>query len=377
MKNVYIVIVALLCVVLSTRVFAETASEKYIQKEVIQVLIVPGHDEDFPGAVYGSTKEADMTLSLALKIQNELQSNPLFSVTVARTHEGYIPELVQYFKNVDEISAFRETHTQNTRKAVEQGDVSSIDGVVHNNAPSTVVTRLYGINKWATEQGFDIVVHIHFNDVFPRVSDQQGDATGFAVYVPGPSLPNNKESLLLGNAVGERLKKSFLITNHLLEQQFANENGVIEDEKLIALGANGTLAIPSILVEYGYLYEKALEKEFFPLTTDVMSKATVEGLLQYSSGSETLNNNLYYTWNDTLRKNIMYKKNSSVLALQYALHELGLYPSEKGHEASHFDGIFGSVTYNAVKNFQNEYELVSDGIIGPASRKILNSLFSH
>lgn len=375
MKKIHISILLLVCFATFSMVNANSEFEPSTEKDVIKILIVPGHDREFPGAVYGSRKEADMTLPLALKIQKEFESNPQYSVLVARTDEGYIGELVQYFENTDEIDTFRETHTQKTEDAVEQGEVSVTEGVEHNNAPSAVVTRLYGINKWAGEQDFDMVIHVHFNDLFPREPSTRGEATGFAVYVPGPSLKNASESLRLGNAVGERLQKSFLITNHSLERQFVKENGVIEDDKLIALGAHQTLALPSILVEYGYLYEKAFDEDFFSLTIDVMAHATAEAIQEYETQSKSFHKNVVYTWNDTLRKNSIGTRNDNVLALQYALYELGVYPLHTEKASSQFDGVFGVLTENAVKKFQTEYELISDGIVGPKSIQKLNTLF--
>jgi len=51
--------------------------------------------------------------------------------------------------------------------------------------------------------------------------------------------------------------------------------------------------------------------------------------------------------------------------LQKVLKELGLY-------AGKIDGIFGRLTFSAVKNFQAANALLSDGVVGPKTKEILN-----
>lgn len=54
----------------------------------------------------------------------------------------------------------------------------------------------------------------------------------------------------------------------------------------------------------------------------------------------------------------------SVQAIQEILHELGYYNEE-------VDGLFGTVTKQAVQSFQTEFCLEADGKIGPLTRKVL------
>jgi N-acetylmuramoyl-L-alanine amidase len=112
---------------------------------------------------------------------------------------------------------------------------------------------LYGFNKWANENKMDAVIHVHFNDYQRKNKWTVGTRTGFAIYMPEVQMVNSHESVLLAANIFEELKKKYDTSNYKRELK-----GLVPDQTLIALGANGTLSenVRSVLIEYGYIYEK-------------------------------------------------------------------------------------------------------------------------
>lgn len=75
----------------------------------------------------------------------------------------------------------------------------------------------------------------------------------------------------------------------------------------------------------------------------------------------------HYTWTTWMR--IFGKSNikEDVVALQKALQISGFFP-----KSAKLDGVFGPITYSAVKKFQKANGLVADGIVGTKTLTILN-----
>jgi len=105
-------------------------------------------------------------------------------------------------------------------------------------------------NGPANENKIDIVIHIHFNDYPRRNQKQAGRYSGFAIYVPEPQFSNGRASKALADSVSSQLKKNFPVSNMPLEK-----SGVVEDQNLIATGANNSLDSAVLFIEYGYIYE--------------------------------------------------------------------------------------------------------------------------
>jgi hypothetical protein len=259
-----------------------TPQEKYEEGKVIKVLIVPGHDDEFPGAKYRQLREADMTAAVARQLAGYLGEDPRFVVVVARDQDQYIPSLYNYFQEeTEKINNFIKSHSLRMKKEIQAGTVIVPKQVPHGNAEKIPMYRLYAINKWATEQGFDIIVHLHFNDEGSRALFARGKFAGYAVYVPDSNLLGADISRDLGIAITKRLKRDFKPSNQPYEQARVTEDGVIPDMKLIALGANKTTAVPRVLIEYSYIYEPIVQPKQFPLTSDVMAAATVYGIQDF------------------------------------------------------------------------------------------------
>ncbi len=347
---------------------------KYQNGEIVEILIVPGHDDKHSGAVFRGQREADMNLMLAKKIAAELANDPNIFVTVTRDDAGYYPPLQEYFdENEKEINKFIKDNKAKTRRLMEAEDWTIDPGVTHNDALPEVAYALYGINKWIAEESFDLVIHIHFNDDTSHWGNNMGEYGGYTIYVPDENLPNAKGSKPLAESIGREMQKTFNMSNLPLEADRSDEFGLVPDFKLIALGSNRTLATPSILVEYSYIYEPHVAAEFLDLSTKVMSRATALGVYNLLGGVSEWRN-LTHSWTKLMK--LSTKKDVDVLALQYGLKELGYYPPKNHHRDNcPFSGLYGPCTQKAVKAFQKANALKDDGVAGPKTLGAMNSIF--
>lgn len=235
----------------------------------LKILIVPGHDEKYYGAKYKEITEEEENLKIADELQTALEKNSEVEAVVLRDANGYIAEFESYFTvNQNEIEKFRTENKQKTKTLIAQKDFVSNQKVKHNFASTEMSLRLYAINKWATENEFDFVIHVHLNDYPGRKENSIGKYKGFSIYIPEKQLPNHDASLKLAGAVQGKLQSV------LAESNFPQETeNIIEDQDLIAVGANHTLEIPSILIEYGYIYES--------LDYEMIARETASGVEEF------------------------------------------------------------------------------------------------
>lgn len=220
--------------------------------EPVKILLVPGHDNEVWGAQYGNLKESDMNLALAIKIYDLLKKDKRFKIHITRNWDGYIKEFADYFsENRQEIKSFKEKAKQEMEDKIANGYFIEKENVPHNTVSEDVSFKLYGINKWANENKIDAVIHIHFNDYPRKTKWTMGKHKGFAIYMPDGQFPNAKESAQLAGNIFMQLSKKYITSTYEKEL-----DGLVSDQKLIALGANGTLDknIRSVLIEYGYIY---------------------------------------------------------------------------------------------------------------------------
>ncbi len=233
-----------------------------------KILVVPGHDEINYGAKFKNIIEEKINLELAEKIVQGLDTSHIEVLSI-RNSDGYLPEFETYFsENQAEIIQYRNDHREKTAIMIENEEYEINQTIAHNYAPKDVSLRLYAINKWATEQDFDLILHVHFNDYPGRKKNSVGKYKGFAIYVPEKQLPNSDESLTFAEILKNNLQRHIPVSNLPLEKQ-----GIVEDQTLIAVGANHTLNIPALLVEYGYIYED--------VDLDAMAKSTAEAILSF------------------------------------------------------------------------------------------------
>lgn len=249
--------------------------------EPVRVLLVPGHDNEIWGAQYGNVKEAAMNLAVARRINSILKKDKRFEVYITRDQNGYTKEFTDYFSNQKEIASFRDKAKKEWGSRVDSGDITDVETVPHNSVTKNVSIILYGINKWANENQMDAVVHIHFND-YPRKDKWMiGKHTGFAVYMPERQLANWFPSGQLAANIFAQLDKKYSPSTYEKEK-----GGLIPDQKLIALGSNGTLlsGVRAVLIEYGYIYEKKFRNyKTRHQAYDDMAKLTATGIKNYFS----------------------------------------------------------------------------------------------
>ena len=159
----------------------EDLLKKYKNDEDIKIIIVPGHDENNSGAVFGAVKEADMNLKVAEELFDLFKNDKHFETLLVRDADGYNEKISAYIEeNSEEIQAFVSEKKDIMQDLNAVGKVNGYVNVQHNSARPEVVKILYGINKYANDNDFDIILHVHFND-YPGRSGSDGKYSGFSV----------------------------------------------------------------------------------------------------------------------------------------------------------------------------------------------------
>lgn len=280
MKKILFILTAFLIPVFFIQA-ANPVSKSILKKEKqIKILLVPGHDNEVWGTQYGNIKEANMNLVLATQIYNLLKKDKRFKVYITRDSLGYTAEFADYFSmHQADIMEFRQNAKKETLNKITSGSFVEKTTVPHNSVSKDTSMVLYGINKWVDENKMDAVIHIHFND-YPRDTKWKiGKYKGFSIYMPDAQFSNSVKSASFANSIFAQLSKKYK-TSTLPEEK----GGLIPDQKLIALGANNTLtpSVNSVLVEYGYVYEKIFRKSSTRQQSyKTMADLTAKGVKNY------------------------------------------------------------------------------------------------
>jgi N-acetylmuramoyl-L-alanine amidase len=385
----FTIILTLVCSILYEHAYALTPQELVTQYQTAQqtgdkvkILIVPGHDDDYWGTEFGDVREADVVVAIGQYLYDYLKTDPRFDVQITRTQMGYTDTFKNYFaNNRPQIQEFITTNKTVHQAKLSAGEIKPTESVPHNTALPEVAYRLFGINKWANENGIDITLHLHINDAGGRTWGKVGKYTGISVYIPENQFSNARASAVVGEAIFKELALKNQISNYPPESK-----GLIEDQDLIAIGANNSVRNATALIEYGYIYEPqyrnlAIQEQvaknlahqtflgihrFFG-DRDVYAQSQIAPVSPMIPTVPAASKYLPFTWKKDLRKG---SSGADVSALQAALTSSGVY-------SCGVTGTFGPCTEKGVKAFQKKYKITQNGLVGPVTRGKLNSLFGR
>lgn len=337
----------------------------------IKVLIMPGHEPGSGGTQFGKLVERDIAVDLSLEIMNQFLLDNKFEAILARDKESWNIEIQNYFDNhKDEIQKWRDEHRDEMNRLISLGLVNKVVEMEHNSLPNNSALRLYGVIKWANDNDIDFIIHVHFNDHPRKNLNRAGKYEGFAIYIPEDQYSNSAVSRKIGQAIFKRLSQISPPSDLPLEN-----GGLVPDQEFIAVGRFNTADPASILIEYGYIYEKQLvTRETRALIFKEYALATYLGLKDYFEGVNKVTKDFAlkgYKW-----KNIFDTKNNNaqdVLAPQlFLLRENYFPPPQKNLRDCPVTGFFGPCTKIALSNFQADNRINSTGFVDEMTLNLLN-----
>jgi len=238
------------------------------------ILIIPGHDVKNGGANYKNIYERDLVATIGKKIADILNKENVYNVIVARDNNNWNPILLNYFRDKKQEIINWKNKCQATDKALmTSGKIKYVpDSANHADVTAETSVKLYGMNKWANENNIDLVLNLHFNDEQRPNMNAPGDLKGFDIFIPESQMKNSKTSRIIAQNIFDELKKI----------ELPEINNLLEDQSLIALGASGTLDAPSMLIEYGYIFEKGIRTDTDrEQTLSKMAQQTALGIEDY------------------------------------------------------------------------------------------------
>lgn len=382
----------------SRGVTAEELRQKYA-KGSITVLLVVGHEPMYGGAVYKGVYEREIVFDIATELNRLLSAHTNYEVILSRDASSWNSKLAKHFiREEKDIKKFVRTQKEKMVRFEREGDNDAYQ-IQHAIAPDDVAFRLYGINHWANEKA-DLVIHLHVNDAPDHGPKEPSRYTGFAIYVPDELFGNSKASIELGKSISNRL-----LALGDYSTLPGEGGGVVPSRELIAIGSNGSLRPPSVLVEYGYITEPrfALSEYRQTVTKDaayqtylalqdffgdeVKESRTVSKLPAFWPTSDVVAPVLATVpacapFSDTLlpaKNENDSDATGAVMRLQALLaKDRTIYPEGL------VTGYFGPATKRAVEAFQKKYNIVSSGTpettgygaVGPKTSAALMGLCS-
>jgi N-acetylmuramoyl-L-alanine amidase len=343
----------------------------------VRILIVPGHQPDTGGTEFRGVLERDIAVDIADALAELLAQNPHYDVIVARTKTAWNPVLQNYFDaHAADIEAFRQSQKAQMQNYLASGSIlPAADQVYHNSTSGDAALQLYGINKWASDNGVDITLHLHINNDDEHGAGAVGNYDGFAVYVPDRQYSNAEASKVIGSAIAARLN-AYHATSTLPKE----DAGVAEDQKLIAVGSNNSASDAALLIEYGYIYEpQFLKPSVRAVAVTDYAYETYLGLQDFFKAPAPFpfgSVSFPYDWSevDTAGRN----SGPGIYALQAALHYLGYYPpAGKSFSDCPVSGMTGPCTRAALSAYQTTHGLEATGALGPQTQAKLEFNLTH
>lgn len=353
----------------------------------VRILVVPGHEPMYGGAQYAGYYERELVVPLSEKLAAELRKDPNLEVIVARDQSDWNSTFDRYFdRNMKTIKKFVESHKKEMKKLLRRGKVDENEEQAgHNAAPTDVAYRLYGITKWSNENDIDLMIHVHLNDAGDRRGDAPGAYTGLSIYVPYDEYGNSEASIDVAKEVFDRLTDITAKSTLALE-----DKGIVEDAELIALGSHNTSAVPSILIEYGYIYEpKFTDIAVQPAVFSDYAYQTARGVRDFfgvSNGGTYNTTALPYTWKSDVAVLPFASREGSttpivtgsvaLYALQHALAKEGFYPMRPSTLINcPIDGRMSACVTEALTAYQTAHSLPASGTLDVATRNALNQTY--
>jgi N-acetylmuramoyl-L-alanine amidase len=345
----------------------------------VRILIVPGHEPSYGGAEYPGLKERNLNIEISESLEKLLKANGRYEVVMTRTAAGWNPAFDTYFRQeMDNIISWKKTAQAETAHLLSIGKMELVPPpVFHNDAPTDVAHRLYGITKWANENDVDIAIHVHVNDYPGHPWGVPGEHNGIAIYVPDSQLGNSSTTIAIASSVFKRLNRYNPVSTLSGEKK-----GIIEEPELIAVGVNNTSVAPSMLIEYGYLYEpQYTNADIREEAVNDLAFQTYLGLQDFfGSGNDVTRSYDTLTLPRTFNRHMSKTGYTSddAFALQSALILEGAYPpSPKTMNDCPRTGKFGPCTIEALEKFQKKYGIYDEvGFVGIRTLNILNKLYS-
>lgn len=340
-------------------------------RQKVRILIVPGHEPSMGGTEFRGIRERDVVVDIADTLAHLLSQNPHYEVMVSRGKTAWNPILQEYFNtHAAEIQTFIDSQRAQMAAHLADGSISrNVNQMDHVGTTGSWAIRLYGVNKWASDHGYSIVLHLHVNDDGERASSRAGRYSGFAVYVPDAQYSNAEASLSIGEHIASRLN-AFHATSTLPKER----KGVIPDQELIAIGSNNSADNAALLIEYGYIYESQFhDGSVLPVAIADYAYQTYLGLQDFFGDAPVSRPDsaaYSYDWKTVTGK--PNQKGAGVYALQSFLHQLGYYPPlGKSFSDCPVSGAAFECTRTAIMAYQSAHGLDATGAIGPQTSEVL------
>lgn len=342
----------------------------------INILIVPGHEPDSGGAKFKDTDERNLVLEIGQDLQGFLEKDDKYHVYITRDKGGWNSIFSDYFNNNwNEILDWAQKARENGSKITSLG-ISDTSKVEHNSAPTNVATRLYGITKWANENNINLMLHLHLNDYPSHHKNVVGKYSGMVIYVPSKEYDNSSVTNNIAHAIFKRLSLYNPIDNLPVES-----GGIIDDSELIAVGANNTSDVPSMLIEYNYIYEpQFLDKDIQSIVLKDLAYQTYLGLEDFFTNKNNVtvtssyNPSVIYEWKTPVKGNNSNPKD--IYALQTALIMDGDFPpKDKSKNDCPHNGTIDKCTKSSLIEFQKKNDIINETIFGEKTFELLNKIY--
>lgn len=250
--------------------FPSTAQK--VENKIKTVVIDPGHGGFQPGTMSKNSKEKDITLKVGLKVGKYISDNlPDVKVLYTRTKDVAVG-LDQRAKlaNDNQADVFISIHVNSLPASVPHERKQAIYG-----------TETYVMGLHVSEANFEVAKRE--NSVILLEENYQEKYSGFD--------PNSPESYILFSLNQSATQEQSLLLASKIEEQFKTRAGrKSKGVKQAGFMVLWMTAMPSVLVEIGYLSNEKEERELNDETVqDYIASAIYRAFKEYKEEMEALN----------------------------------------------------------------------------------------